>query len=86
MSLCDDLRRYELEHGMDCPDDRAIPHGKCARCGELIEAGDRHFSGRLRIGEDDADVRLHKECFLEHILDRYTEVELATALGLEEVP
>lgn len=85
MSLCDDLRRYEMEHGMDCHDDRLLPHGKCARCGDLIETGDRHFSGRLRIGEDDADVRLHKECFLEHILDRYTETELATALGLKEV-
>ena len=91
MSLCDDLQRYEMEHGMDCPHDLQLRHGRCSYCGEYIEQDDRHFRGNLRhcdtAGAFDAPyVRLHKECFMEYILDKYSEAELASALGLEEVP
>lgn len=87
------LRQYRLEHGIDhmMP---PVRRGKCSRCGEWIESDDRGFLGKLpecghgtkTAGAEREDVALHKECFFDYILDRYTEAELASALGLEEVP
>lgn len=91
MRLCDDLQRYEMEHGMDCPHDLQFRHGRCSYCGEYIEQDDRYFRGTLlpcgtADAADASDVLLHKECFMEYILDKYSEAELASALGLKEVP